>query len=113
MTRILKMLGAVVVLVAALALMGPAAWSTDALAQGASPPASQPRGQAAEGATVEGKIANVSGAKVTLADGTELMIPSDVKVRRADLKPGATVKASFEERGGQKVVTAIVVQSVK
>jgi hypothetical protein len=50
---------------------------------------------------VEGKIVNVSGAKVTLADGTELMIPSTVKVQRADLKPGATVKASFEERGGQ------------
>ena len=40
---------------------------------------------------VEGKIVNVSGAKVTLADGTELMIPSTVKVQRADLKPGATV----------------------
>jgi hypothetical protein len=62
---------------------------------------------------VEGKIVNVSGAKVTLADGTELMIPSTVKVQRADLKPGATVKASFEERGGQggqKVVTAIAVE---
>jgi len=41
------------------------------------------------------------------------MIPSGVKVQRADLKPGATVKASFEVRGGQKVVTAIVVESVK
>jgi hypothetical protein len=59
---------------------------------------------------VEGKIVNVSGAKVTLADGTELMSPSSVKVQRADLKPGATVKASFEERGGQKVVTAIAVE---
>ena len=59
---------------------------------------------------VEGKIVNVSGAKVTLADGTELMIPSSVKVQRADLKPGATVKASFEERGGQKIVTAIAVE---
>src|SRR3990172_3611634 len=65
MTRILKMLGAVVFVVAALALMGPAAWSTDALAQGASPPASQPQGQASEGATVEGKIAKVSGGKAT------------------------------------------------
>jgi len=82
MTRILKMLGAVVFVVVALALMGPAAWSTDALAQGASPPASQPQSQAPEGATVEGKIAKVSGAKVTLADGTELMIPSGVKVQR-------------------------------
>jgi hypothetical protein len=89
--------------------MGPA-WSTDALAQGASPAGSQQQGQTAAGSMVEGKIVNVSGAKVTLADGTELMIPSSVKVQRADLKPGATVKASFEERGGQKIVTAIAVE---
>ena len=62
---------------------------------------------------MEGKIAKVSGAKVTLADGTELMIPSGVKVQRAHLKPGATVKASFEVRDGQKIVTTIVVESVK
>jgi hypothetical protein len=62
---------------------------------------------------VEGKIASVSGAKLTLADGTVLMIPSEVKVQRMDLKPGATVKASFEERGGQKVVTAVVVEPTK
>jgi len=113
MTRILKMRWAVVVLVGALALMGPATWSTDALARGGSPVPPQPQGQAPDGSTVKGKIVNVRGAKVTLADGTELMIPSDVKVQRADLKPGATVKASFEERGGQKVVTTIVVESDK
>jgi len=62
---------------------------------------------------VEGTIAKVSGAKVTLADGTELMIPSDVRVQRADLKPGATVKASFQQQGAQKVVTAIVVEPAK
>ena len=109
MTRILEMRSAAFVLLAALALMGPT-WSTDALAQSASPAGSQQQGQTAGGSMVEGKIVNVSGAKVTLADGTELMIPSSVKVQRADLKPGATVKASFEERGGQKVVTAIAVE---
>ena len=53
------------------------------------------------------------GANVTLADGIDRMIPSDVKVQRSDLMPGATVKASFEERGGQKVVTAIPVELIK
>jgi hypothetical protein len=62
---------------------------------------------------VEGKVASLSGAKLTLADGTVLTIPSDVKVQRTDLEPGATVKASFEERGGQKVVTALVVEAAK
>jgi hypothetical protein len=44
---------------------------------------------------------------VLLADGTRLMIPESVGVSPADLKPGANVKASVEERGGQTVVTSI------
>ena len=76
------------------------------------PPRLQPGAQG-DHLMVEGKIAKMSGAKLTLADGTVLMIPSDVKVQRADLKPGATVKASFEEHGGQKVVTAIAVEPTK
>jgi hypothetical protein len=44
--------------------------------------------QTATGSIVEGKVVNVSGAKVTPDNGTELMIPSSVKVQRADLKPG-------------------------
>jgi Cu/Ag efflux protein CusF len=101
------------VLVAGLALMGPALWCTGALAQGASSAGAQPQAQTETGSMVEGKIVKVSGAKVTLDDGTKLMIPSSVKVQRADLKPGATVKASFEELGGQKVVTAIAVDSAR
>jgi Cu/Ag efflux protein CusF len=31
-------------------------------------------------------------------------------VSKADLKEGAVVKASFEEKGGQKVVTSLQVQ---
>jgi hypothetical protein len=91
--------------------MGPVAWTGPALAQGTAPAASQRGAQGDQ--MIEGKIANVSGARLTLADGTVLMIPSDVKVQRADLKPGATVKASFEELGSQKVVTAIVVEPTK
>jgi hypothetical protein len=111
MTRMVEMRSVALGLVATLAVVGPVAWTDPALAQGTAPAASQ---QGAQGdQMVEGKIAKVSGAKLTLADGTVLMIPSDVKVQRADLKPGATVKASFEEHGGQKVVTAIAVEPTK
>jgi hypothetical protein len=59
---------------------------------------------------VEGKIQEVTGNTVTLADGTKLTIPANQSGQRDDLKPGASVKASFEEKGGQKVVTSIQVE---
>lgn len=61
--------------------------------------------------TIEGKIMSVdpSGEMVTLFDGTKLMIPPDLKVLRDALKKGATIKATYVEKGGQKVVTSIVV----
>ena len=64
---------------------------------------------------VEGKIKSVdtSGRVVTLEDGTTLTIPPTAKVEKNALKPGATVKASFEEKGGDKVVTAIQVTPSK
>jgi hypothetical protein len=113
MTRTLGIRSMAVAILAGFVLAGPITWNVDALAQSASPAGSQVQGQAAGHSMIEGKIAKVSGANVTLADGTDLMIPSDVKVQRSDLKPGATVKASFEERGGQKVVTAISVEPTK
>ncbi len=61
---------------------------------------------------IEGKIKAVdpSGSKVLLEDGTQLTIPPTVNVPKAMLKEGATVKASFEEKGGQNVVTSIEVK---
>ncbi len=60
---------------------------------------------------VSGKIKSVdpAGTTVLLEDGTRLMIPGSVNVNPAALKAGATVKASIEEKGGQKMVTAIQV----
>jgi Cu/Ag efflux protein CusF len=60
---------------------------------------------------VSGKIKSVdpAGRTVLLENGTRLMIPESVHVDTATLKPGATVKASVEDKGGQKVVTAIQV----
>jgi Cu/Ag efflux protein CusF len=62
---------------------------------------------------VAGKIKRVdpSGLMVTLEDGTELTIPPTINVPRGTLKEGAIVKASFEQRSGQKVVTSLEVKS--
>lgn len=64
---------------------------------------------------VEGKIKSVdqTGRMLTLEDGTKLMIPASVRVNRKDLMPGADVKASFEDKGTQKVVTQIEIQPAK
>jgi hypothetical protein len=81
-------------------------------AQTGQPPASAPKAPATAAATeVSGKIKSIdpAGRTVLLEDGTRLMIPDSVKVAPGALKAGATVKASVENKGGQKVVTAIQV----
>jgi hypothetical protein len=57
--------------------------------------------------TVQGKVMVVdpSGKSITLDDGTKLTIPESAKFSRADLKPGAAVKAAYEEKDGQKILT--------
>jgi NADH dehydrogenase FAD-containing subunit len=65
---------------------------------------------------IQGKIERVdpSGKMVTLSNGTTLEIPDSVQVNREALKPGALVKASYEEEaGGQKVATSLEVQPAK
>lgn len=78
-------------------------------AQGSPAPAPAGKAAAAAKSEVRGKIKSVdpAGRTVLLEDGTRLMIPESVNVNQADLKPGATVKASVQEKGGQKVVTSI------
>lgn len=58
---------------------------------------------------VEGKIQSVdtSDRSIVLDDGTKLSIAEGVAMD--DLKEGAKVKASYEERDGKKVVTAVTV----
>jgi hypothetical protein len=58
----------------------------------------------------EGTVREVTGNRLTLVDGTELTIPPSRSGQRDDLKPGASVKASYEDRGGQKLVTSIQVE---
>jgi Cu/Ag efflux protein CusF len=97
-----------VLLLTLLAVM-PMAWVSESHAQ------SMPQGSAPAGGGmkhIEGAIKSVdpSGKMVTLDDGTQLTIPPTVSVSKADLKEGAIVKASFEEKGGQKVVTSLQVE---
>jgi Cu/Ag efflux protein CusF len=97
------------ILVALLVAM-PVGWVGEIHAQAGAP---GPPG--AGGTEVEGKIKAVdpSGRMVTLEDGTQLTIPPALNIRRESLKEGAIVKASFEVRGGQKVVTSMQVQAPK
>jgi Cu/Ag efflux protein CusF len=61
--------------------------------------------------TIEGKIMRWDpyGKMVTLLDGTKLVIPAGVKVQRDALKEGVTVRATFDQKDGQNVVTSLVV----
>jgi hypothetical protein len=47
---------------------------------------------------------------VTLDDGTMLMFPASLKSWRGALRIGAMIKAAYEVKGGQKVVTSIEAQ---
>ena len=62
-------------------------------------------------AEVQGKIKSIdqSGKMVTLDDGTRLTIPPTLTVEKQALQPGANVKASYEEKDGQKVATSLMV----
>jgi len=61
---------------------------------------------------VVGKIKSVdSSAKtVMLEDGTKLAIPEGSKVAITELKPGQSVKVSYEEKNGQKTVKSISIE---
>ena len=62
------------------------------------------------GGEVQGKVKSwdSAGGTVTLEDGTMLSVPASIK-ERANIKEGATVKASFDEKDGKKVVSKIEV----
>lgn len=70
------------------------------------------RGQASPRQIVQGRIAEVdkTGARLTLDDGTVLVLSADLKVSRDSLKKGALVQARYEEKDGQKIVRGITVQ---
>jgi Protein of unknown function (DUF1344) len=61
---------------------------------------------------VQGTVKSVdqTGQVLTLDDGTQLLLPPGLGVKRNDLQPGDNVKASYEENSGQKVVTSLEVR---
>ncbi len=89
----MKRLLVLTALVTVTALLVPAAWAED----------------------VQGKIKSVdqTGRILTLEDGTQLMLPPTVRINRGSITPGADVKASYQTKGDQKVVTSIEVQPAK
>ncbi len=99
---------AVVVAVLLMASLG----VTGAMAQTKTDPAQPKIEQKSDrmGQKVEGTIKSVRGNMVTLEDGTQLSIPSSVKVAKDQLKPGAQISAEYEERAGQKVATAVQIK---
>ena len=95
-------------LVAAIVAAVPIGWAVQVQAQGA------PQGPPQRGAgeqLVQGKITALDASKrtLTLEDGTQLTIPPGAQLP-PDVKEGAMIRASFEERSGQKVLTGLEVQ---
>lgn len=60
---------------------------------------------------LEGKIKSVgpSAQSILFEDGTTLVVPESLAIRRSELKPGAVIRVQYEERDGQKVTTTITV----
>jgi len=75
-------------------------------------PAQPKMGQKSDtmGQKVEGTVKSVRGNMVTLEDGTEISIPSSVKIAKDQLKPGAQISAEYEEKAGQKVAKSIQIK---
>ena len=65
-----------------------------------------------EAKEIQGTIKSVDRTKktLTLEDGTTLALPASVQVAPDALKKGAKVSATYEEQGGQRVVTSLHVQ---
>lgn len=99
--------------VAAILAAVPIAGALDVYAQGGPPaPPQMSPGAKSMQHEVRGMIKELdpSGRMLTLDDGTQLTIPSNVQLP-GNIKEGAIVRASFEERAGQKVITSLEVQA--
>jgi hypothetical protein len=56
------------------------------------------------------RLLDESGRKLTLQDGTVLILPSDLPIDRSRLRPGAVVKVGYDEMAGEKIVTGLDVE---
>ena len=100
----------VVLAVTSVALMGPA-YAQDNQRQPMPVPHADPKQvpePAASSATrITGKVQSVDGHLLTLTDGVQLVFFPGFTEQHGELKPGATIKASYAETAGRKVVTSI------
>jgi len=55
---------------------------------------------------VEGQIMAVKGRWIVFSNGTQVAVPDNL-VGRFDVKPGAIIRAMYQEREGQKFATSI------
>jgi hypothetical protein len=96
--------------VMSLALMGPAyAQDTqDAPMPVPHPdPKQVPEPAASASTQITGKVKSVDGTLLTLTDGVQLVFFPGFTEQHGELKPGATIKASYAETAGRKVATSI------
>ena len=108
MSRLFVVLAAL--LVGSLVLAAPAAFAQQQPAPAApAPGAAAPAGMEK---SVEGKIKSWDAATgmLTLDDGTQISVPPTVKIERDKVKEGASVKASYEVKGGKNVAKTVQVQ---
>ena len=70
------------------------------------PRVSQEREYIPGGQVVEGKVSAVRGRWIVFQNGTQVAIPDNV-VHQFEMKPGAVIRAMYEEREGQKFATSI------
>jgi PDZ domain-containing secreted protein len=56
------------------------------------------------------KSVDAAGKAIVLEDGTKIMIPDSAKVTITELKPGQSVKLSYEDKDGQKTAKTITIQ---
>jgi hypothetical protein len=56
------------------------------------------------------RLLDESGRKLTLHDGTVLILPSGLSIDRSLLQPGTVVKVGYDEMAGEKIVNGLDVE---
>ena len=80
-----------------------------------SPPPAEPQkspGLLGDQQLIEDTIKSVDrrGVNIILEDGTSLIVPVSLEFDRRELRPGASVKAQYEEREGKKFTTTLILE---
>ena len=70
-------------------------------------PKQVPEPAASASTRITGKVKSVDGHLLTLTDGVQLVFFPGFTEQHGELKPGATIKASYAETAGRKVATSI------